>query len=137
MDQNTPNNSSFGTTNATERTGTTTSSSGFGASGATDRETCAHCGQVIGQSRGLEDFLGRIGISEEMIDNLKSQMQNVDIDEYLNTAREYLKTAGDKVKVTSDKASRYAKDNPGRVAAGVAVLAVGAGLLINSLRDKD
>ena len=33
-----------------------------------------------------------------MITDLKSSMQNVDIEEYLNTARDYLKTAGDKVK---------------------------------------
>jgi hypothetical protein len=64
-----------------------------------------------------------------MVNNLKSSFSNVDIDEYLNTAREYLKGGG-------DKATTFAKDNPGKVAAGVAVLAVGAGLLINSLRDK-
>jgi hypothetical protein len=33
----------------------------------------------------------------------------------------------------SDKAKTYAKDNPGKVAAGVAVLAVGAGLLLSAL----
>jgi len=61
-----------------------------------------------------------------MISNLKSSMQNVDVEEYLNTAREYLRSG-------SDKARTYAKDNPGKVAAGVAVLAVGAGLLISAL----
>lgn len=132
MDQNNP--AGFGTTNATERP---TTSSNFGTTSATETETCAHCGQPLNQTAGLEQFLGRIGISEEMIRNLKTQMQNVDIEEYLNTARDYLKNAGDKVKDGSDKATRYAKENPGRVAAGVAVLAVGAGLLINSLRDRD
>ena len=132
MDQNNP--TGFGTTNATERP---TVASNFGTTSATETDTCAHCGQPLNQSAGLEQFLGRIGISEEMIRNLKTQMQNVDIDEYLNTARDYLKNAGDKVKDGSEKATRYAKDNPGRVAAGVAVLAVGAGLLINSLRDRD
>lgn len=132
MDQNNP--AGFGTTNATERP---TTSSNFGTTSATETETCAHCGQPLNQTAGLEQFLGRIGISEEMIRNLKTQIQNVDIEEYLNTARDYLKNAGDKVKDGSDKATRYAKENPGRVAAGVAVLAVGAGLLINSLRDRD
>ena len=110
---------------------------GFGVTSATETETCAHCGQALNQTAGLEQFLGRVGISEDMINNLKTQMQNVDIEEYLNTARDYLKNAGDKVKDGSDKAKTYAKDNPGKVAAGVAVLAVGAGLLINSLRDRD
>jgi len=125
MDPNTRNDAGFGTTGS------------IGTTSASEIETCAHCGQSLTQNRGLEDFLGRVGISEEMINNLKSQMQNVDVEEYLNTAREYLKTAGDKVKDTSDKATRYAKDNPGRVAAVVAVLAVGAGLLINSLKGRD
>ena len=124
MDQDNRISGGFGTTSASER-----------PIGTSD-EVCAHCGQSL-HHKGLEEFLGRIGISDEMINNLKTQMQNVDIDEYLNTAREYLKTAQTKVKDGSDKAQRYAKDNPGKVAAGVAVLAVGAGLLINSLRDRD
>ena len=43
-----------------------------------------------GRTSGLEQFLGRLGVSEEMINNLKTQMQNVDMEQYLNTAREYL-----------------------------------------------
>ena len=88
---------------------------------------CASCGQPM--HRGLEQFLGKLGISDDMISNLKNQMQNVDVEEYLNTAREYLKTGG-------DKAKSYAKENPGKVAAGVAVLAVGAGLLISALNKE-
>lgn len=57
-----------------------------------------------------------------MIGNLKKYFQNVDIDEYLNTAREYLKDG-------SSKAQAYTKENPGKVAAGIAVLAFGAGLM--------
>jgi hypothetical protein len=96
--------------------------SGFGAANAS--ETCDRCGQPL--NRGLEQFLGRLGISDDMINNLKSSMQDVDVEEYLNTARDYLKT-------NSDKAKTFAKDNPGKVAAGVAVLAVGAGLLLSAL----
>jgi len=77
-------------------------------------------------NRSLEQFLGRIGITDDMISNLKTSMQNVDVEEYLNTARDYLRSGG-------DKAKSFAKENPGKVAAGVAVLAVGAGLLINAL----
>jgi hypothetical protein len=86
---------------------------------------CPTCGQST--NRGLEQFLGKLGISDEMIHNLKTQMQNVNVEEYLNTAREYLRDS-------SDKAKSFAKENPGKVAAGVAVLAVGAGLLISALQ---
>src|SRR5262249_53097511 len=78
-------------------------------------------------NKGLEQFLGRLGISEEMVNNLRSSMANVDIEEYLDTAREYLKNG-------TNKATAYAKEHPGQVAAGVAALAVGAGLLISSLK---
>ena len=126
MDQDNPNVTNFG------------GAPPVGTTSATDTGVCAHCGQPIGGvNRGLEEFLGKIGISDEMVKNLKMSMQNVDVEEYLNTARDYLKTAGDKLKTSSDRAGTYAKDNPGKVAAGVAVLAVGAGLLLSSLtRDK-
>jgi hypothetical protein len=103
--------------------------SAFGASSAAEAN-CPHCGQSM-KSGGLEQFLGRLGINDEMMNNLKGQFQNVDIDEYLNTAREYLKNSG-------NKAGSYAKENPGRVAAGVAALALGAGLIYAAAnRDKD
>ena len=107
--------------------------SGFGATNtgaASGTQACAHCGQAIGDSaRGLEQFLGKVGISDDMINNLKSQFQNVDVDQYLNTAREYLKGG-------SGKATSYAKENPGKIAAGVAILAVGAGLLISAMSKE-
>ena len=105
-------------------TDTGSTAGGFGVSSATDAGTCPHCGQSMnrGASAGLEQFLGRLGITEDMINNLKGQFQNVDIDEYLNTARDYLKDG-------STKATTYAKENPGKVAAGMAALALGAGLL--------
>jgi hypothetical protein len=111
-------NSAFGVTSATDR--------GTGS----DTGTCPHCGQSLKGGSGLEQFLGRLGITEEMISNLKTQFQNVEIDEYLNTARDYLKDG-------SGKATTYAKENPGKVAAGVAALALGAGLLYAATnRDK-
>jgi hypothetical protein len=89
---------------------------------------CPTCGQArtASSNNALEQFLGRLGISDEMITNLKTSIQKVDIEEYINTAREYLKGG-------SEKATTYAKENPGKVAAGVAVLAVGTGLLISAL----
>ena len=101
----------------------------MGGSTATGTGTCANCGQTLGGHQGLEQFLGKLGVNDEMIRNLKTQFQNVDVDQYLNTAREYLTS-------NSGKAKDFAKENPGKVAAGVAVLAVGAGLLISAL-NKD
>ena len=133
-----------GTTGTGFGTGTTGSSAGsgtgspYGVTSATDRGTnsstdtgtgtCAHCGQSLNRG-GLEQFLGRLGITDDMIDNLKTQFQNVEIDEYLNTAREYLKDS-------SGKATTYAKENPGKVAAGVAALAFGAGLIYAATNRK-
>lgn len=102
-----------------------TSASDTGASVSRARY-CEACGQPIGGNRGLEEFLGRLGISEEMIGNLRTSMQDIDVEEYLNTARDYLKSG-------TNKATQYAKEHPGKVAAGAAVLAVSAGLLIAAL----
>ena len=128
--------SSGGTGSGSSSMGGDTGGSPLGVTSATDRGTagdsglCPHCGQSIKGGGGLEQFLGRLGITEEMIGNLKTQFQNVEIDEYLNTARDYLKDG-------SGKATTYAKENPGKVAAGVAALALGAGLLYAATnRDK-
>lgn len=113
-----------GSINATggAATGPTSNSeigSGGGTSTGSEDQYCAHCGQELGGGKGLEQFLGRLGISGDMFNNLKG---SVDIDEYLNTARDYLK--GGSTKVTT-----YTKENPAKVAAGVAALALGAGLI--------
>jgi len=122
----TPSTGGFNTTGG----GFNTSGSGFNTSSATDSGICPTCGQSTNRG-GLEQLLGRLGITDEMINNLKTQFQNVDIDEYLTTARDYLKNGG-------NKAQTYAKENPGKVAAGVAAVALGAGLLYAAVnRDKD
>jgi hypothetical protein len=51
------------------------------------------------------------------------------VDEYLSTARDYLKSG-------TNRATAYAKENPGKVAAGAAALVVGAGLLISALNRE-
>jgi hypothetical protein len=126
-----------------ENSGLGSGVSGFNVQSGTDRgmssdvETCAHCGQPMHTSGSIEQFLGKIGLTESMISNLKSQMGNVDVENYLETARNYLKDAGMNMKSGSSKAKEYAKDNPGMVAAGFAVLAAGAGILLRSLRDRE
>ena len=116
-----------GTTYGSGSTGSP-GTTGYNVSSGTDKDICPTCGRT--NSAGLEQFLGRLGITDDMINNLKGQFQNVDIDEYLNTARTYLKDG-------SGKATAYAKENPGKVAAGVAALALGAGLIYAATnRDK-
>jgi hypothetical protein len=107
---------------------TPTSSGGTGSMASASSGYCPTCGQSRNASTNnvLDQFLGRLGITDEMITNLKTSIQKVDVEEYINTAREYLKGG-------SEKATTYAKENPGKVAAGVAVLAVGTGLLISAL----
>lgn len=130
----TGNTGGFGNTGGTtgltgSGTDFSTSRGGFGTQSGTDTDICPHCGQSTGGG-GLEQFLGRLGITGDMVNNLKGQFQNVDIDEYMNTARDFLKNNG-------GKAGTYAKENPGKVAAGVAALALGAGLLYAAVnRDK-
>jgi hypothetical protein len=87
---------------------------------------CPTCGQSESINSGLEQFLGRLGISDDMIEELKTSFQSADIEEYLHTAREYLKESG-------NKASMFARENPRKVVAGVAIAAVGAGLLLKAL----
>jgi len=116
-------NAGFGTTSGSDL-GTASSQSSGVSTGV-----CPHCGQSMNRNSGLEQFLAKIGISDDMINNLRSSMQNADIEEYLNTARDYLRTSG-------EKAKSFTKENPGKVAAGVAVLAVGAGLLISALNRE-
>ena len=110
-------------------TGSDTATGGFGVTKAVDNDLCPTCGRSSSQNTGIEHFLGKLGISEDMIKNLETQFQNVNIDEYLDTARTYLKDG-------STKATTYAKENPGKVAAGVAALAVGAGLLFASMKSE-
>jgi hypothetical protein len=106
-----------------------TATGSLGVTKSTDSDLCPTCGRSATQNSGLEQFLGKLGISDGMIRNLETQFQNVNIDEYLDTARAYLKDGG-------NKATVYAKENPGKVAAGVAALAVGAGLLYTTMKDK-
>jgi hypothetical protein len=111
-----------------ENFGAASGGTGNEGSGGDEDNMCPTCGQQKDRG-GMGQFLGRLGITDEMVSNMKSSWDNVDIDEYLNTARDYLKDG-------SSKATRFAKEHPGKVAAGVAVLALGAGLLYNATRDK-
>ena len=103
------------------------SGSDFRSSQRRQAEICPTCGRSsIEQNRGLHEFLGRLGISEESIENLKGKIEDADIEEMIGAARDHL-VAG------RNRATAYAKENPGKVAAGIAALAIGAGLLVAGL----
>jgi hypothetical protein len=97
-----------------------------GSAGSPD--VCPTCGLSTKSSAGLQQFLGRLGLSDEMVNKLTQSFAKVDVDEYLDTARDYLKNS-------SEKATSYVKEHPGQVAAGVAVLAVGTALLVSALKE--
>lgn len=62
---------------------------------------------------------------ESLLQVLRSQLADTDIDEYLASAREYLKGSGSKV-------TSYTRENPAKVTTGVAALALGAGLVYSA-----
>ena len=74
-----PGNSGTGTTPTGGSDFST--SGGFNTQSSTDSGICPHCGQSTSGRSGLEQFLGRLGITDEMINNLKTQFQNIEIDE--------------------------------------------------------
>lgn len=103
----------MGTTGFTSATDSGTPSTSTGTSSG----VCASCGQPLGANRNLEQILDKLGLKD------------IDLEEYLNTARDYLKNG-------TNKAATFAKENPGKVAAGAAVVAIGAGLLIAALNRE-
>jgi len=100
----------------------------YGGPRPTPSAACPTCGHTPLRTTGVDQFLGKIGLSDEMINKLKTSVSNINIDEYVGTARDYLRAG-------SEKATSYAKENPAKVIAGVAILAISSALLINALRD--
>src|SRR5579864_4862549 len=94
-------------------------SSGYGESSAREG------GASIGISPGLEQLLRKLGISETMIENIRTSLQDVKFEEYLDDARNLLRE-------NTEKAKDFARENPGKIAAGAVLLAVGLGLLISA-----
>ena len=88
----------------------TTGNTGTGTS--TGTAVCPTCGQPT--NRGLEQFLGRLGITDDMINNLKSSFQNIDVDEYINTARDYLKSGSTKAKPRKVSGDSGERGHPGK-----------------------
>lgn len=91
-----------------------------------EAKICPQCGWA---PKSVEEFLIGLGITQEMISKLKGEIQNqnLDVEAYLNAVREYL-PSGNKIR-------RYFKENPAKVAAGFAAMAIGAGLFWSVAHD--
>lgn len=102
--------------------------SGSGTSGIT---SATEGGDALGLSAGIVSVLEKFGVGESQINAVRDTLKNVNIDQQLDRAKEQVTDSLNKARV-------YAKQNPGAVLAGVAVLAIGAGLLAASVKkDRD
>lgn len=114
----------FGVTDASDLSASGTSSD----TKTTSRESheCTHCGQshVKGSDlQGFDKILGSVGINEQAIQKMRESLENLDLDGYFTQAKEYF---GD----SATKAKSFAKDHKAIIGAALAVVAVGAGVLI-------
>jgi hypothetical protein len=82
--------------------------------------TCNECGQSVPPGSFIESLL----------EIVRSQFTNADIDDYLETAREYLKAS-------SGKVSTWTRENPAKATTSVAALALGAGLVYSMTRRHE
>lgn len=123
--------SAFGVTGATDpaapgassATGTPKS----GLESAAEYHECAHCGQTHllqpTETQGFDKILGSVGLNEQAIRKMRESLENLDLDSYFAQAKEYLGES-------ATKAKNYAKDHKAVIGAALAVVAVGAGVLI-------
>lgn len=113
--QNIGTSGSFGTTGgdtgATDNVG-----SNFAAESATDAPA------ESGLTSSVVSILERFGVGEPQVNAVREALKNVNVDQQLDRARE-------QVNDSINKAKQYARQNPGAVLAGVAVLVIGAGLI--------
>jgi hypothetical protein len=75
-----------------------------------------------GLTSAVVALLEKMGVQQDQINTVKEALQNANIDESLEKAKE-------QVTETFGKARDYAKQNPKAVIAGLAVVAIGAGLI--------
>jgi hypothetical protein len=90
---------------------------------------CAHCGHTHmkqTEMQGFDKILGTVGLNEEAIRKMRESLENLDLDGYFTQAKEYFGES-------AEKAKNYAKDHKKAViGAALAIVAVGAGVLIAS-----
>jgi hypothetical protein len=113
----------IGGTGATGTSGTLNEpASGFGnptGGAGTGEESAA---MEAGLTASVVALLEKMGVQQEQINTVREALQNANVDESLEKAKE-------QVTETFGKARDYAKQNPKAVIAGLAVVAIGAGLI--------
>jgi hypothetical protein len=78
-------------------------------------------------SSGIVSILEKLGVSETQINSVRETLKSVNLDDSLEKAKE-------SVTDSLNKAKNYAKENPGAVLGGLAVLVIGAGLLAGAVK---
>jgi len=103
---------------------------GFGTS-STGRSTESNYGTSKEDTKSFESVLKDLGIPEQSIVKMRESIENLDIEGYFNQAKDFLKDA-------TFKAKAAVKDNKAIVAGALAVVTIGAGVLLAiNKRDKD
>lgn len=123
--------SGFGVTEGSDLGGSSGRSAGglsTGDSLGSDIESheCSHCGSqhVKGsETQGFDKILNAVGINDQAIQKMRESLENLDLDSYFTQAKEYLGES-------ATKAKSYAKDHKSIIGTALAVVAVGAGVLI-------
>lgn len=113
-----------GTTGVGAATGSANSDNAISALGGNHGDTTS------GMGAGVASILERFGISENQLNTVRETLKNVNLEESLDRAKE-------QVSDSISKAREYARQNPGAVAAGLAVLVIGAGLIAGAAMRKD
>jgi hypothetical protein len=83
-----------------------------------------------GLSAGIVTLLEKFGVNESQISSVRESLEKANVDQALDKAREQVNDA-------VGKARTYAKQNPGAVLAGIAVLVVGAGLIAGAALKRN
>ena len=127
--QNSGGSMAPGSTTGTTGTGSTSGSSE--AFSSSESNALGSSTSDTGMSAGIVSVLEKFGVGENQINAVRETLKNVNIEQQLDKAKET-------VTESLTKARGYAKQNPGAVLAGVAVLVIGAGLLAASMKkDKE
>lgn len=125
----------FGVTGASDLGGALTgsgSATGISGSGKTDADyhECSTCGERHlrgADAQGFDKILSTVGLNDKAIEKMRESLENLDFDSYFTQAREYLGESASRVKT-------YAKDHKTVIGTALAVVAVGAGVLIAAKR---
>jgi len=124
-----PSNDSL-TKSSVRPTGDVSTGTTYGTTSAIDSgERCETCGHSQNETAGFEALLAKIGINDQTMTKVREALSGIDLDEQLKNVKGY-------VTESSGKAKDYAKENPAKVLGGLAALVIGAGVLMQTLKEK-